>query len=131
MHREAEMRRVLPSTAGLLFASVGPALAQFPPPGIYRCTTDTGAPLGTLTLFAAGDYQFSVAMDASYKEKAGDPGNGKGQLASASTSVTAQSGPLATVYHWRGSFKTDPHKRNTTFVFTSTGGQTAMCGVKS
>ncbi len=82
------MRPALAAIAVLLLAAT-PAFAQFPPPGIYRCTTADGAPVGTLSLFAAGDYQFSVARDASFAEKAGDPGNGKGQLASASTSVTA------------------------------------------
>jgi hypothetical protein len=118
--------RLVPIAVILSLAAAGPVLAQFPPPGVYRCTRD-GAPLGTLTLFAAGDYQFSVAADASYAEKAGDPGNGKGQLASASTSVTAQSGPLATVYHWKGRFVTDAHKRHTSFTFTDDRGSTAMC----
>ena len=103
------------------------AFAQFPPPGIYHCTTASGAPLGTLSLFAAGDYQFSVAADASYAEKAGAAGNGKGQLTSAGTSVTAQSGPLASVYHWHGSFHTNA-KRRTSFSFTGADGSKAMCG---
>jgi len=106
------------------------AMAQFPPPGIYRCVTLAGAPLGTLSLFAAGDYQFSVAADASFAEKAGDSGNGKGQLTSASTSITIQSGPLLTVYQFHGSFHTDPAKRRTTFAFTGPGGSGATCAVK-
>jgi hypothetical protein len=112
----------------LVLASTGLALAQFPPPGIYRCMTGDGAPLGTLTLLAAGDYQFSVAADASYAEKPGDPGNGKGQLTSASTSISIQSGPLATVYHWKGTFATDPHKQHTRFSFTGADGSAATCG---
>jgi hypothetical protein len=119
------MRTALLSFVATL-AMTSAALAQFPPPGIYRCTTGDGAPLGTLSLFVAGDYQFSVADGADYKEKAGDPGNGKGQLASASTAVTAQSGPLATVYQWKGSFHTDAQRR-TTFAFTGVGGAKAMC----
>lgn len=111
----------------LVGALPAPALAQFPPPGIYRCTIGSGAPLGTLTLFAAGDYRFSVAADASYAEKAGDPGNGEGQLTSAGTSVTAQSGPLATIYHWKGSFTTDAHRRNTSFSFLDASGGKALC----
>ena len=110
----------------LLLAMTVSAIAQFPPPGIYRCTAGDGAPLGTLSLFAAGDYQFSVADGPDYKEKAGDPGNGKGQLASASTSVTAQSGPLATIYQWKGSFHTDAQRR-TTFAFTGANDAKAMC----
>jgi hypothetical protein len=112
----------------LLAATAGTAFAQFPPPGIYHCQTAAGVPLGTLSLFAAGDYQFSVAADASYAEKAGDPGNGKGQISSASTSVTALSGPLATVYGWKGSFATDAHKQHTSFAFTGTDGSKATCG---
>ena len=126
---ESVMRlRLVPLIAMSLAASAGPALAQFPPPGVYRCATAAGAPLGTLTLFAAGDYQFSVAADASFAEKPGDPGNGKGQLASAGTSVTAQSGPLATIYHWKGSFTTDAHRQHTTFTFTGADGSKATCG---
>jgi hypothetical protein len=103
------------------------AFAQFPPPGVYRCATAGGAPFGTLTLLADGDYQFSVAADASFKEKAGDPGNGKGQVASASTAVTAISGPLAAVYHWKGAFAADAHRQHARFTFTGPDG-TVMCG---
>jgi hypothetical protein len=106
------------------------AFAQFPPPGVYRCTGAAGAPIGTLSLFAAGEYQFSVAADASFKEKPGDPGNGKGQLTSASTSVKMQSGPLATVYHWVGSFTTDAHKQHAVFTFKGGDGAAVTCGAK-
>jgi len=111
-----------------LAASSAPAFAQFPPPGVYRCSNADGSPFGTLSLFAAGDYQFSVAADASFKEKAGDPGNGKGQVSSASTSITAQSGPLSAVFHWTGTFTTDAHRQHTTFRFTGGDGKTVMCG---
>jgi len=104
------------------------AFAQFPPPGIYRCATAAGAPFGTLSLLADGDYRFSVAADASFAEKPGDPGNGKGQVASASTAVTAMSGPLATVYRWKGTFFTDAHRQHTRFVFTGADGQKVTCG---
>ena len=114
--------------AAILAVTTSAALAQFPPPGIYRCQTTAGAPLGTLSLFVAGDYQFSVAADASYAEKPGDPGNGKGQVASAGTTVTAQSGPLATVYGWKGSFTSDAHKQHTAFAFTGTDGSKVVCG---
>jgi hypothetical protein len=114
----------------IVVASTAAAMAQFPPPGVYRCVTSAGTPLGTLSLVADGDYQFSVAADASYAVKTGDPGNGKGQLASASSSVTAQSGPLATLYHWKGSFKTDAHRQHTSFSFTGSDGQVATCGPK-
>ena len=125
------MRPMLPVFAAVLLAVVTvPALAQFPPPGIYRCTTGDGAPLGTLSLFAAGDYQFSVADGPDYKEKAGDPGNGKGQVASAGGAITVQSGPLATIYQWKGSFHTDA-QRHTVFAFTGVGGAKVTCGPKA
>lgn len=125
------MRPTLILLAMLVFSAWNSAaFAQFPPPGIYRCTSAAGAPLGTLSLFAAGDYQFSVAADASFKEKVGDPGNGKGQVASASTSVTAQSGPLASVYHWKGSFRLDA-QRHAVFTFTGADGSATMCARKS
>lgn len=121
------MRLRLAGLATLSLAAwSGGAVAQFPPPGIYRCVDHGGAPLGTLSLFVDGDYQFSVAADASFAEKPGDPGNGKGQLASAGTSVTAQSGPLATIYHWKGAFHTDA-QRHTSFSFAGADGSAATC----
>ena len=70
--------------AALLFASTTPALAQFPPPGIYRCTQASGALVGELTLFVGGDYSFR-----------GDKENASsGQLASAGTDINPLSGPL-------------------------------------
>lgn len=121
------MRRLI-ATVLFVLASTSLAHAQFPPPGIYRCSGAGGAPIGTLSLFAAGDYQFSVAKDSSFAEKPGDPGNGKGQLTSASTSIAIQSGPLATVYHWRGSFQTDAHKQHATFSFAGPDGAAVTCG---
>jgi len=38
-----------------------PALAQFPPPGVYACTDATGAAVGELNLFTAGDYTWVAA----------------------------------------------------------------------
>ncbi len=116
------MRLTLVAFAALaLLASASHAFAQFPPPGIYRCAGADGTPLGTLSLLVQGDYQFSVAASPAFDEKAGDPGNGKGQLTSAGKSVTAQSGPLADIYHWMGSFSTDA-QRHTEFSFTGPKG---------
>jgi hypothetical protein len=70
--------------AVLLALSASPALAQFPPPGIYACTDSAAAPLGTLTLLVGGDYAFEPT--------AGAPG--KGQVASAGTDINPLSGPL-------------------------------------
>src|SRR6185312_16307736 len=65
---EEAMRLSLLAVAAIVFAAWSSlAFAQFPPPGIYRCTTAAGAPFGTLSLLADGDYQFSVAADASFK----------------------------------------------------------------
>ena len=122
------MRLSLITAATIVFAAWSSlAFAQFPPPGVYRCSTAAGAPFGTLSLLADGDYQFSVAADASFRQKPGDPGNGKGQLASASTAVTALSGPLATVYHWKGSFAADARRQHARFTFSGVGG-TVTCG---
>lgn len=87
-----------------------PALAQFPPPGIYTCTDASGAKLGTLSLLVAGDYQWDTP----------DGKSATGQVTSAATSLKAQSGPLAD-QHWMGSFATAAGK--TTFAFKTDGGQ--------
>jgi hypothetical protein len=42
-----------------------PALAQFPPPGIYQCADANGGAVGTLSLVVAGDYQFDDAAGKS------------------------------------------------------------------
>ena len=90
-----------------------PALAQFPPPGIYACTDSGGAAFGTLSLFVAGDYDFASEMIP----------RGQGQLASSGPSVTALTGPLADI-ELVGSFITDDHG-DTVFDF-----QTSMGAVK-
>jgi hypothetical protein len=98
--------RIALATVFALLAS--PALAQFPPPGIYNCTDVTGAKLGVLSLLAAGDYQWDTP----------DGKSAMGQVSSASTSVTALSGPLAD-QHWSGQFATGD---KTTFTFKTDGG---------
>lgn len=87
-----------------LLLATTPALAQFPPPGIYACVDATGASVGSLSLLVAGDYTF---MDAAGKSS-------NGQVASAATSVEALTGPLAN-QHWRGEFASEAGV--TTFVF--------------
>jgi hypothetical protein len=99
----AAMRLPLALTLALLAT---PALAQFPPPGIYKCANANGGAVGTLSLLVAGDYQFDDAAGAS----------STGQIASASTSVEALTGPLGD-QHWRGDFSTDMGK--TVFVFNT------------
>jgi hypothetical protein len=98
--------RLLLAVLFVLFAS--PALAQFPPPGIYTCVDGTGTRLGMLSLLAAGDYQWDTPEGKS----------AAGQMSSASTSVTALSGPLAD-QHWSGQFVTGD---KTTFSFKTDGG---------
>lgn len=89
--------RTLPiAVATLLLLGTAPALAQFPPPGVYFCTTSQGEPFGTMDLFAAGDYQLLR----------GTGGAGTGQIASAGNSVRALSGPLADI-RVKGVFSTD------------------------
>ena len=91
-----------------------PALAQFPPPGVYACTSG-GAPFGELTLFVAGDYSF----------KGVDGNSASGQIASAGTDVDALSGPLK-LLGLKGVFGTDDTGR-TTFKFTGDGGLEVIC----
>jgi hypothetical protein len=91
-----------------------PAFAQFPPPGVYACSS-AGAPFGELTLFVAGDYSFEAA----------DGTVGSGQVASAGTDVDALSGPLKTL-GVKGAFGTDDTGR-TTFRFTGDGGLEVIC----
>ena len=93
-----------------LFLLATPALAQFPPPGVYRCANENGGAVGTLSLLVAGDYQFD---DVAGKTSTG-------QVASASTSVEALTGPLGD-QHWRGDFATDMGK--TVFVFSTDTGK--------
>jgi hypothetical protein len=100
--------RITLTAAFALLAS--PALAQFPPPGIYACVNVNGGQVGTLSLLVAGDYQFD---DASGK-------SATGQIASAATSVEALTGPLAE-QHWTGDFGTEAGK--TTFVFSTDVGK--------
>lgn len=113
--------RVLPEPQAMRFLPVGlilfatPALAQFPPPGIYACATADGVPVGELTLLVAGDYDFQD----------GDGVTGKGQVASAGTDVTPLSGPL----HQRGytgAFETDDTGK-TRFRFDGPEGLVVFC----
>ena len=91
-----------------------PALAQFPPPGIYACTSGD-APFGELTLLVAGDYSF----------KGADGASGSGQVAPAGTDVDVLSGPLV-AFHLKGAFGTDD-TGVTTFRFTGDGGLELIC----
>ncbi|MDO8360467.1 MAG: hypothetical protein Q7T08_10550 [Devosia sp.] len=96
------MRRALIVTL-ILIAT--PALAQFPPPGVYGCTSEAGDKLGVLSLLVAGDYQWDA--------------NGTsvtGQVASAGTGVEALTGPLAE-QHWQGDFSSELGE--TVFVFST------------
>lgn len=91
------MRRPVPLLLSFLLVTT-PALAQFPPPGIYVCIDDEGTAFGTLSLFVAGDYD--IAAHAIPR--------GQGQLTSSGSEVKAQSGPLADIGLW-GSFETDAY----------------------
>ena len=97
----------------LLFAT--PALAQFPPPGVYACVAADGAPFGELTLLVAGDYAFTAA----------DGSSGSGQVASAGTDINPLSGPLRE-RGLGGAFGTDEAGR-TLFRFTGPDGLVVTC----
>lgn len=92
-----------------------PALAQFPPPGVYKCVSETGANLGELTLFVAGDYSFKNV----------DGNSASGQVASAGTDVNPLSGPLKDM-QLTGVFGTDDAGK-TTFRFTGADGLEVSC----
>lgn len=96
-----------------LFAT--PALAQFPPPGVYDCISENGANLGELTLFVAGDYSFKNV----------DGNSASGQVASAGTDVNPLSGPLKDM-QLTGMFATDDSGK-TTFRFTGADGLEVIC----
>lgn len=91
-----------------------PALAQFPPPGVYACVASDGAPLGELTLFVAGDYSF--------KDAAGN--SASGQVASAGTDINPLSGPLKDM-GVAGGFVTDGGV--TVLSFAATDGPQFSC----
>ena len=97
-------------SATILMSLTLPALAQFPPPGIYHCIDSNGGAFGTLTLFVAGDYDFVTD----------DMPRGQGQVSSSGPQVQALSGPLADI-ELRGSFVTDDHG-DTVFDFTTSKG---------
>lgn len=100
-------------TTALLTAT--PALAQFPPPGVYGCVDGEGTAAGELTLLVAGDYSFTDAQGET----------GSGQVASAGTDVDPLSGPLAERQLF-GTFDTGPDGA-TVFVFTGPDDLTLTC----
>ena len=85
-----------------------PALAQFPPPGVYDCKSPDGTRLGTLSLLVGGDYQWDTAGATS-----------GGQVASSGSTVDALTGVLAD-QHWQGSFLTQMDR--TMFSFETDAG---------
>jgi hypothetical protein len=115
------MRRTLIALAALV-PTTSPALAQYPPPGIYACTIAPNAPVGTLVLMTLGDYQFTV------DGKPDDPGNGNGQLASSGNVISPVSGPFHDVYTATGSFETDT-AGVTVLTFTRADGSVMTCAV--
>jgi hypothetical protein len=92
-----------------------PVLAQFPPPGVYKCVSENGANLGELTLFVAGDYSFRNV----------DGNSASGQVASAGTDVNPLSGPLKDM-QLTGMFATDDTGK-TAFRFTGADGLEVSC----
>jgi hypothetical protein len=102
-------------TAAALALLVTPALAQFPPPGVYKCVSENGANLGELTLFVAGDYSFKNV----------DGNSASGQVASAGSDVNPLSGPLRDM-QLTGVFDTDDTGK-TTFQFTGADGLEVRC----
>ena len=110
MAHHLAMIRPIAIIIAALALTTAPALAQFPPPGVYQCVDMGGKAFGILTLQVAGDYDFAAA----------DGLGGSGQIASAGNGVTALSGPLADI-DLSGSFSTDP-AGDTSFMFTTSLG---------
>lgn len=106
------MRKTL---VALFSLAASPALAQFPPPGIYACTDAGGAAVGEWTLLVAGDYSFQRP----------DGTSDKGQVASAGTDVSPISGPLKEL-GWIGVFGTDDTGA-ILFRFTAPDGSVVEC----
>jgi hypothetical protein len=99
----------------VLVLSATPALAQFPPPGVYACVAETGEELGELNLFVAGDYSFKNV----------DGNSASGQIASAGSDVTPLSGPLKDM-GLSGTFGTD-EAGATVFELTGSDGLEVTC----
>lgn len=93
----------------VLMIAASPALAQFPPPGVYDCAAEDGTGLGVLSLLVAGDYQWDA-----------NGGSATGQVASAGNSVEALTGPLGD-QHWVGEFSDATGE--TVFVFDTDVGK--------
>ncbi|KQX34875.1 hypothetical protein ASD04_15955 [Devosia sp. Root436] len=110
------MIRPFAITLVALALTTAPALAQFPPPGIYQCVDMKGAAFGTLTLLVAGDYDFASSATI----------GGRGQMASSGNSVNALTGPLADI-DLTGSFTTD-ERGEASFMFTTTLGS-VLCAL--
>ena len=102
--------------AAFTLSATLPALAQFPPPGVYQCVDMDGKAFGILTLQVAGDYQFQSPITV----------GGSGQVASSGNSVNALSGPLADI-GLTGSFTTDA-KGEASFMFTTNMGS-VLCAL--
>lgn len=96
--------------------TTAPAMAQFPPPGIYQCVDMAGKAFGMLGLQAGGDYDFASSATI----------GGSGQVASSGNAVTAISGPLADI-DLAGSFSSDASGA-VSFMLTSTLGS-VLCAV--
>ena len=110
------MFRQIAITIAMLALTTTPALAQFPPPGIYRCVDMNGTAFGTLTLLVAGDYEFSSKTTI----------GGSGQVASSGNSVNALTGPLEDI-KMNGSFTID-ERGNASFMLTTTLGS-VLCAL--
>ena len=110
------MIRPFATAIAILAATIAPAFAQFPPPGVYQCIDLDGEAFGILTLLVGGDYDFTSSITI----------GGSGQVASSGNSVNAVSGPLADI-DLAGSFTLDP-QGNAFFMFgTALGG--VMCAI--
>ena len=110
------MFRPIAITIAAFVLTTAPALAQFPPPGIYQCVDMNGAAFGTLTLLVAGDYDFASSITI----------GGSGQVASSGNSVNALSGPLADI-DLSGSFTLD-ERGEASFMFTTSLGS-VLCAL--
>lgn len=106
------LRIIATAAVAAITLAAGPALATSPAPasggdGTWRCFANGNIPIGTLIIGGDG-YEFVVTRTTDFSTvKAGDPGNGTGDLAWQDTTFVPTSGPLKDSYEVTGGLDAD------------------------